>query len=410
MNVYPEDVESAIKRLPDVKDCAVVPFAIGGNAEPAAALILQTADSDAASVIDAANQQLAEYQHVRRWVVWPDKDFPRTSTLKPRRSEIAQTVSRMLAGQSAATGDRGMSDVLAAVTKRSLGKLDTSADLNADLNLSSLERVELLGALEERYQVDLGETSFSSIKTVGDLDRMLKGELPGKASYHYPAWAQRWPSTWIRFAIHYLLLRPAVLILGWPKIRGRQNLRGVKGPLLVVSNHIDDMDVGLIQTALPFRFRHKLATAAGGEALEALRIPAADRNVFLRAFDRVEWFFGVMLLNVFPLPRQAGFRDSFRFAGDSVDRGYSILVFPEGRHTTDGKMNPFRSGIGLLAKNLAIPVLPMRIDGLFELKHAGKRITRPHQITVKIGTPITFPSDLEPESVAATLQKAVEQL
>ena len=120
--------------------------------------------------------------------------------------------------------------------------------------------------------------------------------------------------------------------------------------------------------------------------------------------------FGVMLLNVFPLPRQAGFRDSFRFAGDSVDRGYSILVFPEGRHTTDGKMNQFRSGIGLLAKNLAIPVLPMRIDGLFELKHAGKRITRPHQVTVKIGTPISFSSDSEPESIAATLQKAVEHL
>src|SRR5205823_13586658 len=293
---------------------------------------------------------------------------------------------------------------------RPLGKLDTSADLNAELNLSSLERVELLGALEERYQVDLSEMSFSSIKTVGDLDRMLKGEFPEKVSYHYPAWAQRWPSTWIRFAIHYLLLRPAVLILGWPKIRGRENLRGVKGPLLVISNHIDDVDVGLIQTALPFRFRHKLATAAGGEALEALRIPAADRNIFLRAFDRVQWFFGVMLLNVFPLPRQAGFRDSFRFAGDSVDRGYSILVFPEGRHTTDGKMNQFRSGIGLLAKNLAIPVLPMRIDGLFELKHAGKRITRPHQITVKIGTPISFSSDSEPESIAATLQKAVEHL
>jgi long-chain acyl-CoA synthetase len=209
--------------------------------------------------------------------------------------------------------------------------------------------------------------------------------------------------------VHYLLLRPAVFILGWPRIQGRENLRGESGPLLVVCNHIDDVDVGFVQTALPFRFRHRLATAAGGEALEALRTPSASRNIFLRAFDRVEWFFGVMLLNLFPLPRQAGFRDSFAFAGDSVDRGYSILVFPEGRHTTDGQMNPFRSGIGLLAKNLGIPVLPMRIDGLFEVKNAKKRVARPYQITVKIGTPIKF-SDVDVERIPGDLQRAVEQL
>ena len=134
--------------------------------------------------------------------------------------------------------------------------------------------------------------------------------------------------------------------------------------MLVISNHIDDVDVGFIQTALPARFRHKLATAAGGEALEILRTPPASRNLLLRLFDRVEWFLGVSLLNLFPLPRDAGFRDSFAFAGESVDRGYSILVFPEGHHTTDGKLRPFRSGIGLLANNLDIPVVPMRIDGL----------------------------------------------
>lgn len=410
MNVYPEDVENAIKRQPQIKDAVVVPLAIGGNAEPAAAVI--TRDGNPAQAIDAANQQLAEYQRVRRWVVWPDEDFPRTSTLKPRRAQIAQTVQQMLGGSEASAGGhhKSISDLLAAVTKRSVGNLASSADLNADLNLSSLERVELMGALEEKYQVDLSETRFSAIKTVADLDRVLKGEATDKAEYTYPVWAQRWPATWIRFVVHYLLLRPAVLILGWPRIIGRENLNGAKGPLLVVCNHIDDVDVGFVQTALPFRFRHKLATAAGGEALQALRTPPRDRNIFLRTFDRVEWFFGVMLLNLFPLPRQAGFRDSFRFAGESVDRGYSILVFPEGRHTKHGKMNPFRSGIGLLAKNLGIPVLPMRIDGLFAVKNAGKRVARPYQISVKIGVPITFSAETDPESIPATLQQAVEQL
>ena len=109
------------------------------------------------------------------------------------------------------------------------------------------------------------------------------------------------------------------------------------------------------------------------------------RSLLGSVYDRVKWILGVSLLNLFPLPREAGFRESFAFAGESVDRGYSILVFPEGRHTTDGKMRPFRAGVGLLANNLAIPVVPMRIDGLFELKKAKKKFALPGKIQVKIG-------------------------
>jgi len=198
--------------------------------------------------------------------------------------------------------------------------------------------------------------------------------------------------------------------LGWPRIIGRENLRGVKGPVLVVSNHIGDVDVGFILAALPAHLRHKLATAAGGEALEALRTPPGGHNLFASIFDRIEWFLGVALLNIFPLPRDAGFRESFAFAGESVDRGYSVLVFPEGHHTIDGKMRPFRSGVGLLVNDLNIPVVPMRIDGLFEVKQAGKRMARPHQIKLRIGSPIRFNPGINPQDIAHQLRIAVEQL
>jgi long-chain acyl-CoA synthetase len=116
------------------------------------------------------------------------------------------------------------------------------------------------------------------------------------------------------------------------------------------------------------------------------------------------------LLNLFPLPREAGFRRSFAYAGEAVDHGYSVLVFPEGRHTTDGKMNPFRAGIGLLAGNLGIPVLPMRVDGLFELKHAGRKFAAPWKICVRIGEPMKFQPGTEPERIAAELESAVQAL
>jgi long-chain acyl-CoA synthetase len=228
--------------------------------------------------------------------------------------------------------------------------------------------------------------------------------------YHHPAWVQRWPTTWNRLIVHYLLLRPAIFLLGYPRVEGRENLRSVEGPVLVICNHIDDVDVGFVLTALPARLRHRLATATGGEALELLRTPPPGRSLPGRIYDRVKWFLGVSLLNLFPLPREAGFRESFAYAGESVDRGYSILVFPEGRHTTDGKMRPFRAGIGLLANNLAIPIVPMRIHGLFEIKQAGKRFAPPFKIQVKIGTPVRFPGDSDPEWIARELEKLVEQL
>jgi len=411
MKIYPEDLEGALKKQAEVKDCVVVPLAVGGNAEACAALILHH-ETDPALVVDRANQNLAEFQRIHRWIVWPNEDFPRTSTQKPRRAEIAETAQKIISGDGLPPS--GSRDVLSALiarrTKNPATNLADDARLDSDLNLSSLDRVELMSALEDRYQINLSESRFSAINTVGDLSRLLKGGPAPRAVYHYPAWAQRWPITWIRFLVHYALLRPAILFLGWPRIEGRENLRGVAGPVLVVSNHIDDVDVGFILTALPARLRHRLATAAGGEALEALRTPAAARHFFLRVFDRVEWFLGVSLLNLFPLPREAGFRDSFAFAGESVDRGYCILVFPEGHHTTDGKLRPFRSGIGLLVNNLGIPVVPVRIDGLFEVKQAGKRVAPPFKITVKIGEPLRFVAGRDPSQIAAELQAKVEQL
>ena len=73
-------------------------------------------------------------------------------------------------------------------------------------------------------------------------------------------------------------------------------------------------------------------------------------------------------------------------------------------------MNPFRAGIGLLANNLNIPVLPMRIGGLFELKQAGRKFASPGKIHVRIGKPITFAPESAPEQIARDLQRAVEAL
>ena len=418
MNIYPQDLEAALRLQPEVRDCVVTGMARGGNAEPCAVLILREAEESsnliAQAVVSRANKTLAEYQHMHLWLVWPDQDFPRTSTGKPLRTLIQDTVAARL---SQATGHEiqepiasPLSALVARVTGRSAPKLTPNMSLENDLGLTSLERVELMGAIEDRYQVDLSETKFAVANTVADLDQLLHGEKSERQTFHYPRWTLRWPATWIRFATYYLLARPAVFLLGWPRVIGRENLRGVNGPLLVISNHIGDADIGFVQTALPARIRHKLATATGGEALEGLRSPNPRRALPLRVYDRLQWWLGVILLNLFPLPREAGYRKSFAYAGEAVDRGYSVLVFPEGRHTEDGKVRPFRGGIGLLATKLRIPVLPMRIDGLFEIKKAGRKFALPGKIIVRVGKPVHFGPDRDPEAIAAELRRIVEKL
>jgi long-chain acyl-CoA synthetase len=412
LNIYPADLEAALRLQPEVKDCVVVGIDRSGNAEPCAVLILRS-EANAETVVGRANQSLAEYQRMNMWAVWPQDDFPRTSTQKPRRNLIAEfAAGEIQDGRKNDVRCGSVLEMIQQITGRSISglKRGLDADLNADLGLSSLDRVELLSALEDRYQVDMGEAGFSSVRTVGDMERMLRGDNRQRVEYHYPEWVLRWPVTWVRWLAHYVLMRPAMLGLGWPRIEGRENLSGCDGPLLVVCNHINDVDVGFVHTALPARFRNRIATATGGEALEKLRSPAQGRNFAGKFYDKMQWVLGVSLLNLFPLPREAGFRKSFAYAGRAVDQGYSVLVFPEGRHTLDGKINPFRTGVGLLAKNLGIPVLPMRIHGLFELKHAGKKFAAPGKIRIRIGTPMTFAAESDPAQIARELQKAIEDL
>lgn len=410
LNIYPEDLEAALRRQPEVKDCVVVGIERGGNAEPCAVVILRK-DAKVEEVVERANRALAEFQRMHMWVQWPQEDFPRTGTQKPRRNVIAEFAARQLlqTGKKDVASDNPVLELIGRITGRGVGT-NAEAQLDSELGLSSLDRLELISALEDRYQVDLSETRFSAARTVRDVEKMLSGEVRQRAEYHYPGWVLQWPVTWMRWLAHYLLMRPAMMLLGWPRIEGRENLQGCNGPLLVVCNHISDVDVGFVQTALPARLRSRIATATRGEALEALHTPAPGTNIFARIYGRLQWVLGVSLLNLFPLPREAGFRQSFAYAGEAVDRGYSVLVFPEGRHTVDGKINPFRAGVGLLANNLDVPVLPMRIVGLFEVKQAGQRFARPWRIGVRIGRPMRFPAGSDPAQIARELQSAVEVL
>jgi len=427
LNVYPEDLEAALHKQPGIRDCAVIPFDRGGNAEPCAVLLLKDTERTAArAAVESANSSLAEYQRVRMWIVWPDLDFPRTPTGKPRLSVIAARTAQILDGRlenvpesvgadfSPPSSPRSaLEQLLQRFSISSGGGARVDHHLEGELNLSSLDRVELLSALEERFHVELNETAFANAKTVAEVERVLEQPAARRTEYLYPRWTQREPIRWLRLAVYYALVWPATEILGHPRIVGRENFHSLRGPVLIVSNHITRRaDIGLILAALPPRYRHRLATAMGGETLENMRRPPRNWFFARRWPYQFGYWLATLFFNVFPLPQFSGFRESFRFAGESVDRGYSVLVFPEGEvnNSTTGQMAPFQSGIGLLAENLRIPIVPMRLDGVWQLKREHRRLAHFGEVTVRIGTPLTFPSGMSPNEIARRLESAVGSL
>jgi long-chain acyl-CoA synthetase len=203
---------------------------------------------------------------------------------------------------------------------------------------------------------------------------------------------------------------PNTWLMSRARITGKERLRDAQGPLLLVSNHVSMVDQSMIQYALPSRYRLRLAIAMEGEKLRNWRRPPRGTPMWRRLLGYVQYISVMSLFNVFPLPQKSGFRRSFAFAGEAMDRGTSVLVFPEGRRTPDGEMKAFMEGIGILATNLGVPVVPVRLDGLYEMKVSRRYFARPGEVQVTIGEPVEFARDADPATIARELYIRIKSL
>jgi long-chain acyl-CoA synthetase len=416
MNIYPEDLEHALNSQPEILDCAVISWETASGPEPLAVLILSNESSDPGDAVKEANQRLNQYQQIRRWIVWPEPDFPRTPTRKVRKPVVTDTVRRAMKdgadGSSTSRPLKGAaSSFILEQIKRVGGEQADSLDQSTTLGmLDSLGRVELMSAIEDHYEIDIDEAAFTEATTIAEVEKLVREGGRESAQHAYPRWPRRWPITWIRSIGFYLLLLPLTLLMSRLRVVGRERLNTMRGPLLFISNHVTLTDQSLIQAALPGRFRRKLAIAMEGEKLWGWRHSPKGAGFFAKVSGLIKYALVVALFNVFPMPQKSGFRRSFVLAGEAIDAGYNVLVFPEGRRTLDGKMQPFREGIGLMASSLRVPVVPIRIEGLWGLKQRGTHFAKSGEVIVKIGEPITFEPDEEAANIAIELERRVSLL
>ena len=172
LNVFPEDVEEVLNKTEGVKESAVVGVSVAGKEQVHAALILEQ-DRDLAEVQRSANRQLESHQRVRSVSLWQGAGFPRTEgTQKLKRNEIRAAL-RGSVNVPVGAQTQTIEQVLGQLVGRDPGQIREQMKLSEDLGLSSLERVELLVALENRFNVSVDDQLFAQAREVGDLKRLV---------------------------------------------------------------------------------------------------------------------------------------------------------------------------------------------------------------------------------------------
>ena len=408
LNVYPEDVERVLNELAGVRESAVVGVAQGTEERVHAVLALEPgADPDA--IVRHANAQLQDHQRIRAASVWTTGDLPRTEgTGKLKRRAIADWVAAGARPIESAQGD----SLEALVARFARGRSVSGATTLEELGLSSLERVELMVALEDRFQTRLDESSFAEAGSIADLKQLVEHPLVVAEidePVEFPSWNRTWPVSLIRRLSLATWILPLARVFAHARVEGLEHLKNLEGPVLFASNHQSHMDVPVILLALPGRWRARVATAMLKEFFKAHFAPAGYtwRQWFTNSLN---YYLACFYFNAFPIPqREAGARQTLKYIGELTGGGWSVLIFPEGERAVTGAIKPFRGGVGMIASRLELPVVPVRLDGVDRILPLGSQVIRPGRVRVAFGAPLHLRGD-DFAALAARVERAVKEL
>jgi long-chain acyl-CoA synthetase len=376
INIYPEDIESVLKKSEKVKDCMVLGLEKEKSMEIHAVLIPRddTADNPE-KIIEDANRKLNVYQHINSFSIWGRDDFPRASTGKVKRGEVVAAISdarkeKAVSGKKIFKESEAALEILKSLKKVKTDKLKKDSELEKDLGLDSLDLVQLSGIIEEKYGVEVDDTLIRRDTKVSEIENLIKS--PEKSSYRLPSYnfPFRLPVCIIR-TIFQFILYPFTFLIYRLRVTGGENLKEIEEPVVFAANHTSILDTFIILYSMPLRIRRKVAVM--------MSIEYHFRHFFYRSgpwWRRVLEAIGFYLLvnlfvNALPLSRTHGLRKVMENTGRVLDMGWSVLIFPEGRVTTDGRISKFESGIGIIASDMKIPVVPIRVRGLFNILRNG---------------------------------------
>jgi long-chain acyl-CoA synthetase len=440
-NIYPEEVEAHYLKSPYIKELAVIGLegkpGEGGRLHavvvPNFDVLRQKKIVNAKEVIrfdiESLSQQIASTKRIGSYEIWQE-DLPRTTTRKIKRFEVEKRVkaqqARKLTDDSELPAERPLTadeaawldqpDVQRALTivreaaRTAPSSLRPTHNLELDLGLDSMQRVELLSQIEEQIGGNVEESQLAAIYTVRDIvDAVLQSAATGAATgtrTTFAGWkailaeepdpaevlALARPQR-ISGAFWYFVSRLLQII---SLDRFHLHVSGIEklpksGGFILSSNHQSFLDPPILASVLPPAVFGKVFAVGTSEIFgkgfmlrlaRSLRIVVVDPDA-----------------NLIPAMRAGAF---------GLRQGRSLILYPEGERSIDGTPKIFKKGAAILSIHMQVPIVPVAIEGFYDAWPRNKPFQKFAPLKIVFGDPIVPPP--ESEASEATYEKLTAEL
>lgn len=411
--VYPEDVEKLYIKIPLIKEICVMGIEDKGIVESLHAVIVPNLEYAKKAQIGNLQESLKweinnvslhmpPYMRIKGYTIYLDP-LPRTPLGKLRRFMVKDFIRVKSKEQRAKGPDKYLMEdeigrkVVECITPLMKEKIQIQSkdNLELDLGLDSLTRIELVVSLEKAFSIKLPETFLSEIQTVDELVTKIKEHGISKpiALEEMPRWEsilKTEPALEDRkkVGLHHSVFEKLVISVCLKilkilfkfffrlKVDGLENVPE-KGPYIITPNHTSYLDGFSIVAALPSK---------------------SFRDLYSLGFQK--YFTGTCresfakLAHAIPIDPETYLNKALQMAAYVLRNGKSLMVFPEGGRSYDGEIMEFKKGVGILSIELNIPVIPASIKGSFDALPRGTRWPQFTEIEITFGKPL-YSSDLD---------------
>jgi long-chain acyl-CoA synthetase len=424
--IFPEELEKDYRQIPSIKEICLIQGKRGLEAAvvPDFDYLRKRNISNSRETIAFAIEDLAKdlppYKRITGLKIFKDS-LPVTRLGKIRREKVKELYNRE--GEQAEKTHPGYDARLLAdpVLKKLIFCLEPFSakkqivpddNLELDLGLDSLARVELMVSIEKSFGITLPATFGSEVFTVNDailkVQQVLAAGPTAAGENVKMTWSEilsREPSGVIMSQIDHkgnticivgryglkLMLKLIFAVYGRLAVRGYENLP-TTGPFIIAPNHLSLADAPAVVAALPWRI--------------------ASQTYFLGTTD---YFGGPVsskiagFIHVIPVDMESRLYSAMQLSAQVLRRGKILCVFPEGGRSRDGNIKEFKKGVGIIARELNIPVIPVAIKGTYEMLPSGRGTPKPSKVTVTFGRAIN-PDSRDYDEIVKTLYEEIVHL
>jgi long-chain acyl-CoA synthetase len=271
-----------------------------------------------------------------------------------------------------------------------------SSHIELELNLDSLDYVELFVFIENTFGVKIDEKIFSKLMIMQDLYTYIK-----KHKYYIKPSKTNWqdilnaPKDGELVYSPFIMFTYKTILLPLFKTFFRLEVKGVEkippSTCIIAPTHQSMLDGFLIEATLPY---------------------AILKNTFFLAFKQV---FGTSLLEPIAKHGQTilidaniNLKETMQDVSLPLKKGHNLVIFPEGARTRDRKLLEFRPFFAMLSKTHNVPIVPVIIDGSYEALPSGKIFPRPKRIKITYLKPI-YPANMNYDEITTLVKSTIEQ-